>query len=96
MKIYIDSELKDLIPSFLTNRLEDIKAIQSAIAKSDFDTIRMIGHNLKGIGSSYGFDDITVLGKALETASQCKDMRDIRLLTQKIIDFLENIEIIYQ
>lgn len=96
MKIYVDPELKDLIPDFLNNRREDIKNIQSATINSDFNTISLIGHNLKGIGSSYGFDDITVFGKALEAAGFCQDMRVIRILTQKLSDFLENVEIIYR
>ena len=46
--IHADPEIADLIPKFLDNRQKDIAAIESALQQSDFETIRMLGHSMKG------------------------------------------------
>jgi hypothetical protein len=45
--------------------------MRAALATGDFETIRVIGHNCKGIGK--GFPEIGTLGAALEIAAQAAD-----------------------
>ena len=96
MIILIDRELEDLIPGFLNNRRNDVIKLQAALADSDFDTIRILGHSMKGAGGGYGFDAITDIGEALENAAVEKYAQvlgeQIRILSR----FLENVEVRYE
>ena len=71
--VHADPEIADLIPGFLENRSKDIKAMSEALTQGDFETIRVLGHSMKGAGGSYGFDPITGIGKSLEQAAKDKE-----------------------
>jgi hypothetical protein len=53
--IELPPEVRALIPDYLKGRTQDIQQLAEALENSDFERIRVIGHNLKGSGSSYGF-----------------------------------------
>jgi HPt (histidine-containing phosphotransfer) domain-containing protein len=71
--VKIDRELESLVPRFLDNRRRDIRLIESALAKNDLDSVRKMGHSLKGVGGGYGFAEITRYGAAIEVAAQAGD-----------------------
>jgi PAS domain S-box-containing protein len=54
------------VPMFLENRRRDVQAMQDALTRDDFPTVRRLGHNMRGTGSSFGFQAITDLGAAIE------------------------------
>ena len=67
-----DPAVAALLQAFLTRRKEDARALESALAVADFATVAAIGHRLKGLGSTYGFDAISQAGRDLEAAAtQC-------------------------
>jgi CheY-like chemotaxis protein/HPt (histidine-containing phosphotransfer) domain-containing protein len=61
--------LADMVPGFLDARRKEIAAIQEALGKNEFEPIRVMGHNMKGVGSSYGFPPITEIGRKIEDAA---------------------------
>ncbi len=65
-----ESILRQMIPIFLANRAKDLVKIRSLLDIADFDSIRLIGHSMKGSGHSYGFDNISTLGTKLELAAK--------------------------
>jgi CheY-like chemotaxis protein len=54
------------IPLFLKNRRLDVVTMLEALAHGDFKTVERLGHNMKGVGASFGFPLITDIGGALE------------------------------
>lgn len=94
--VVVDSDLEDLIPGFLAKRQEDIAAVLTAIQTNDYETIRIIGHTLKGIGGGYGFDKLTELGAALELAGKRQEAAQARELVQAMKDYLAVIEIKFE
>lgn len=94
--IYADPEISDLIPGFLENRQKDIKTISEALGKKEYDTIRLIGHSMKGSGAGYGFDDLSDMGKALEEAAEKKGARSIQKELVKFEAYLKNVQVVYQ
>ena len=94
--VVIDRDLEDLIPGFLHKRQEDINAIVTAADSKDSETIRVIGHTLKGIGGGYGFDRITELGAAIEQAGKQQEPVRARELAQELKQYLEVVEICYE
>ncbi len=61
--VEVDADLADLVPNFLANRQKDLQQIAAALERADNDALRIIGHNMKGVGGGYGFSDITEFGK---------------------------------
>jgi HPt (histidine-containing phosphotransfer) domain-containing protein len=94
--IHIDPEIADLIPGFLENRQKDIKSIEEALTKDDFETIRFLGHSMKGAGGSYGFDAITDIGRSLEQAAIVQDAGGIKKSLRELFTYLDCIEVIYK
>jgi HPt (histidine-containing phosphotransfer) domain-containing protein len=93
MKITIEDELRDLIPGFLDNRRKDCAAIATMVEETDFESIRRLGHNMKGTGTSYGFETITDIGRNLENSAQAGSPDSIKALVAELKDYLNNIQI---
>ncbi|HOC60189.1 MAG TPA: Hpt domain-containing protein [Smithellaceae bacterium] len=94
--VIIDEELEDLIPGYLENRRQDIALILSALERNDFETIRAIGHKMKGSGGGYGFDRITEIGRDLEAAAKRAINRDIQERIHELRDYLDRVQIVFQ
>ncbi len=92
--VHVDPELADLIPGYLANRQKDIVAISGAIEKRDLETIRILGHSMKGSGGGYGFDAITDIGAALEKAAQEGREEVIRREIIRLEDYLRDVVIV--
>jgi HPt (histidine-containing phosphotransfer) domain-containing protein len=55
-----------LLPRFIEHRRRDVAAIHEALERGEFATIGRLGHNMSGNGVSYGFPEISAIGKRLE------------------------------
>ena len=94
--VHIDIDLEDLIPGFLDNRQKDIQKLEQALENQDFETLRSIGHNLKGVGGGYGFHDMTILGAAIEESAKENKLDIVNENVKKLSHYLSSIEIIYE
>ena len=94
--VYVDSELMEIVPGFLDNRRDDITAMEGALEEGDFETIRILGHDMKGSGGGYGFDGITDIGRSLVQAATDQDQSEIRKLVQELVDYVERVEVVYE
>lgn len=94
--VNVDSDLEELIPDFMENRLEDIKSLTEALAKKDFETIRILGHSMKGSGGGYGFDEITTIGGFIEKAALEPDIGEIKKRVDELDSYLQRVEVVYE
>src|SRR5947207_11499178 len=65
-KVTVAKDLEDLIPAFLRNRSKELETLKVALAAADFEQLRQLGHRMKGVGNSYGFAHVSVLGQEIE------------------------------
>jgi histidine phosphotransfer protein HptB len=93
--VRVDADLRDLIPTFLANRQKDLGALTKALERRDFESIRNIGHNLRGVGGGYGFDAITELGKRLEIAARSQDLVACRRGVEEYGQYLDGLEVVF-
>ena len=91
---HVDPDLEDLIPGYLANRKKDIAAIREALEKKDLDTVRILGHSMKGSGGGYGFDAITDIGTMLEKAAEEGGVEAIRREIVRLEDYLQRVVIV--
>ena len=94
--IHIDSDLEDLIPGFLENRQKDMQSLERALQENDFEKLRSVGHNLKGVGGGYGFPDMSKMGAEIEEGVKENNMGKVSENVQKLSHYLSNIEVIYE
>lgn len=91
--VKIDSSIKELIPTFIENRQNDILKIGKALSLSDLKTIETIAHKIAGNAGSYGLDELGLLGKKLEKHCQDKSVDSVLAIYEEIKDYLKSLEI---
>jgi HPt (histidine-containing phosphotransfer) domain-containing protein len=93
----VDSELSDLIPTFLERKRSDVRAILSCLSgkQIDFETVLRIGHNLKGEGASYGLPPVSLYGAEIETAARRHDAEAIREYANELSIYLDSVQVEY-
>ena len=93
--VHADPDIADLIPGFLENRRKDVTAMRAALAQNDYETIRILGHSMKGAGGGYGFDAITDMGAVLEEAAKDRNPEAVRRGVSDLAAYLERIAVVH-
>ncbi|HNI67886.1 MAG TPA: Hpt domain-containing protein [Nitrospira sp.] len=93
--VHISQDLEPIVPGFLANRRRDLVTIEACLKQSDFNTIRMLGHRMKGDGGGYGFDHISAIGDRLEQAAIAQNPAAVTAQVADLKDFLAKVTVIY-
>jgi CheY-like chemotaxis protein len=93
--VRVDSSLAELIPRFLVNRRSDVETIGTALDQGDYERIRVLGHDMKGSGGGYGFDEITDIGASLERAAEGREHAEIRAKAAELAWYLDSVDVDY-
>jgi CheY-like chemotaxis protein/HPt (histidine-containing phosphotransfer) domain-containing protein len=80
------------IPAFLQNRRKDVVTMLDALARGDFETVKRLGHDMKGAGASFGFQTITDIGAALELEARGTDIDASRKWVRALSTCLDRVE----
>jgi CheY-like chemotaxis protein len=94
--VRVISSLAELVPGFLEGRRRDIDAIAAALERSDYDDVRIMGHNMKGSGAGYGFNRITEIGASLEQAAGRRAPEEIRARSAQLVRYLDGLHVVYE
>lgn len=78
---------------YLERRDADVGNLRDALDATNFETIRVTGHNLFGSGSAYGLDEISRLGRQIETAAERQDAAGLGTLIDELEAFLGALKI---
>lgn len=93
--IHIDDEdVLELAPGYLAKRRDELDMLRGAAAKGDFETLRSLGHQMKGSGGGFGFGRITEIGGNLEASAKAQDAQAIEREIADLRDYLDRVEII--
>ena len=87
-----ESDLDRLGQKFLSNRRRDLEALASALATHDWTTIQTLGHRMKGLAGSYGFEEIGAIGGQLEKAAVGQEPDRITSAIKELAHFLERLD----
>jgi signal transduction histidine kinase/DNA-binding response OmpR family regulator len=86
--VAVDPSLKDVVPRFLDKRHQDVAKLTEAVRAGDYETVRRLGHNLKGTGAGYGFATISELGAQIEEAAKIEEAATIRVKVEELAQYL--------
>lgn len=92
----VAKDLEDLIPTFIRNRAKEVDTLRAALGARDFEQLRQIGHRMKGVGNSYGFEPVTNYGRIIEDAAPSADGATIESCIADYADYLANVKIVYE
>jgi two-component system, sensor histidine kinase and response regulator len=93
---YINSDLKELIPTFIHNTQEEIKKLAEAINQKDWPTIERMGHSIKGSSFGYGFKRMGLIGRRMQAAARETHTRDkLPELLRELVNYTERVQVVY-
>ncbi|HZD54303.1 MAG TPA: Hpt domain-containing protein [Woeseiaceae bacterium] len=93
--VTVPKDLEDLIPMFMSNRRKELETLRSALAARDLEQLRQLGHRMKGVGNSYGFEKVSTLGKQIEDGARSGDRAALQACIAEYDDYLARVSITY-
>jgi HPt (histidine-containing phosphotransfer) domain-containing protein len=85
--------LEGIVPGYLASRRKEVPEMIDLLAASDFARLAVLGHNLKGSGGGYGFQDLTKLGAALEQSAKQMDTAGLRTQVADLGNYLDRVQL---
>jgi HPt (histidine-containing phosphotransfer) domain-containing protein len=94
--VVVDKELEDLIPVFMKNRHKEVDTLKAALAAADFEQLRQLGHRMKGVGNSYGFERVSTIGRQVEDGARSGDRAALAARIAEYADYLAKIQVVFE
>ena len=94
--VVVAKDLEDLIPTFMKNRNKEVETLRAALGGGDFEQLRQLGHRMKGVGNSYGFELVSTLGKQIEDGARIGDKPGLETRIAEYADYLARVKIVYE
>lgn len=91
IRVPIPAGIERLVPGYLASRKAEVPVFRSALESGDYETIRVLGHNLKGSGNPYGFATLSHIGGSLESAARTQSSDEIRRQIAALGDYLARV-----
>jgi CheY-like chemotaxis protein len=95
IRVIVEKDMEDVVPAYLDKRRKDIETYREALGKGDLDTVRMMGHKLKGTGAGYGFARMTTIGAAIEKAALDGDAAAAAARVAELARYIDSVELEY-
>ena len=95
-RVTVAKDLEDLIPTFLKNRKKELDNLRVALASADFEQLRQLGHRMKGVGVSYGFERVSALGKTIEDGARSGDRALLDASIKEYGDYLGKVQVAFE
>jgi HPt (histidine-containing phosphotransfer) domain-containing protein len=93
--VIVDPALEPIMGRYFELVREDLAAADRAMAAGDAEGVRMVGHRLKGNGTSYGFPRLTELGAAMEQAAMQGDLPGADASAAEVREFIDAVRVVY-
>jgi PAS domain S-box-containing protein len=91
--VVIEKDLEDLIPDYLAKRSSEVVELLSALENNNFPQIQATGHKLRGSAGSYGFNELSEIGKELEEKSKVCDATSITHALTQYQHYLKRVKV---
>jgi signal transduction histidine kinase/CheY-like chemotaxis protein len=88
----VDQSLADVVPEYLDKRRRDVPAMLTSLGFSDYESIRVLGHNMKGSGGGFGFPLLSEIGAKIEKAALDRDAAAVRGQIDALATYLNDIQ----
>ena len=93
--VMLDKDVEQLVMRFLVRKHAELDRLRAALEMSDFETIRRLGHDLKGAGEGFGFPELSILGAKFELAAPERDTTQIAVCIASMERYLTRLQVRY-
>lgn len=93
ISVKVDPEIAHLIPIFLEEVMDKARKMQLHLADGDFEQIRRAAHMVRGSGGSYGFEEITTIGRIIEEACRNQSGEAVGAGVDALLSYLDRVEL---
>ena len=90
MDDFDDDEWAEMQEMYINHTSKELKNIKENLDSAAFDSLRTFGHNIKGSGGMYGFNEITSRGAEIESAAMNENLEDIKSHLDALEVFLKS------
>ena len=90
MEGFDDEEWAEMQEIYINHTSKELDKIKNQPNLASLDSIRTFGHNIKGSGGMYGFNEVTELGLLIETAAKEGNLDSIKSNLEVLKDFLQS------
>ena len=73
-----EDEWAEMQEMYINHTSKELASIIKELETKSFDSLRTFGHNIKGSGGMYGFNEVTEIGAVIEAAAKDEDMALIK------------------
>jgi HPt (histidine-containing phosphotransfer) domain-containing protein len=80
----------------MRNRHKELDTLKVALASADFEQLRQLGHRMKGVGNSYGFEHVSTMGKYIEDGARSGDRAALQASISEYAEYLAKVQITYE
>jgi HPt (histidine-containing phosphotransfer) domain-containing protein len=94
--VILARDFEELVPGFLANRHKELEELRGAVAAGSYEQLSQIGHRMRGIGTSYGFDRVSVLGGQIEGRAAAADRNGLVACVAEYADYLARLKVVYE
>ena len=94
--VRVARDFQDLIPEFIENRHRELAALRGMLATGRYGQLGELGHRMRGIGASYGFDHISILGGRIEAQAAAADRDGVAACIAEYADYLARVRVVYE
>ncbi len=96
VRVEVDESLAELIPGFLENTRKDVDALLEAVDAADPESVRRLGHRVKGACQCYGFDQMGEIAAKIEAAGKGRtEFWAVGGLADRLNRLLESTAVVY-
>jgi len=90
MDDFDDDEWAEMQEMYINHTFKEMNSIKDNIDSATFDSLRTFGHNIKGSGGMYGFNEITEIGAIIESAAKDENRGHIKSNLDTLETFLKS------
>jgi HPt (histidine-containing phosphotransfer) domain-containing protein len=91
--VWLEKDLEQLVKRFLHRKESEMQRLRNALSDGDFETIRAMGHDLKGAGEGFGFPELSILGAKFELAAKARDTELLQVHINTMERYLKRLQV---
>tara|TARA_B100000941_G_C28438464_1_gene518313 strand:+ start:303 stop:581 length:279 start_codon:yes stop_codon:yes gene_type:complete len=85
-----EDEWAEMQEMYIQHTSKELLSLMEDLKTKSFDSLRTFGHNIKGSGGMYGFNEVTEIGAVIEVAAKNEDMALIKSNLNSLDSFLKS------
>jgi HPt (histidine-containing phosphotransfer) domain-containing protein len=106
--VILSRRFEELIPGFIENRRKELEELRGALDAGRYEQLAQLGHRMRGIGSTYGFDRVSVVGSTygfdrvsvvggqIEERAAVSDRAGLAACLAEYAEYLARVKVVYE